>query len=146
MKATYLLNYLLREASSLRVEVFQVGTVRSVSCLVQKSAGSTVAEKVRALEACGTGLLGHKDRLTGPQVQQPPPPPTFYLQPSFRGTCVVARSTARMNSRGGRVGDKFRTVLSHSISARPDQSNDESDKWRPIKLGAGGSQDEGRWP
>lgn len=35
MKATYLLNYLLRVPLSLRVEVFQEDTVRSVSWFVQ---------------------------------------------------------------------------------------------------------------
>lgn len=41
--------------------------------------GLTVALwKVSALEACGIGLLGHKDRLTGPDT---PHPPSIYKPP-----------------------------------------------------------------
>lgn len=40
---------------------------------------------------------------------------------------------------GGDLLFKFRTVLSHSMSFRPDQSNDESDKWESLgRLSCGG--------
>ena len=121
------------------IEVFQVWEVVWKSSLFcSESTGSSVPEKVRALEACGTGLLGHKDRLTGlqapPANTRPPPPhpPTFYLQASFRGACVVARSTAGMRWRGWEVGwlINLERCFPTPMSARPDQSSDESDKWQ----------------
>lgn len=85
----------------------------------------------------GQSSGGLRDRTTGtkrwtnksnPAVT--PHPLSIYNTP-LGGASVVTRSEAVMSRgaggvEGGRAGDKFRAVLSHSISGRQDQSSHQS--------------------
>lgn len=128
MKATYLLNAsdLLRGPSSWSVTGgYSTKFAKRRSCIVQS------LQLPPSLRRSALRRLVRQDywdiKIDWQALPANTPHPLSIYNPPLEAHVLWPHSQQAWTREGGR--DKFRTVLSDYMSTRPDQSNDESDKW-----------------